>query len=272
MEAAASPGWKFDFKGFVRSVLGILPREEACAPIRLKSDYARSKADEVLGAEDRQDLGELLELMAVDDHLWTAEASPMPRAQMRDALLGLSGTPLEVGPLERVLGASGLARAQRSHAALQEFARRFVQWLDFLEKLPGWGRLANPAERKGPQPLQGWRDTLYAPEIPLAWRQELLRALKSMAAACVIARAEEKAERLAPWLALALAEEYGQFFELVLPRMHLRALPSLVGQLFGNIVNEVRVRRAFDRWHREALAAGKAVSFPLDQPSDDSKA
>ncbi|MBK6461920.1 MAG: hypothetical protein IPF92_13025 [Myxococcales bacterium] len=184
-------------------------KPEARLPARTASEEERALADHVLASANRAELAERLEALVVSDE-WgvildarTRRANAATEVKLPDAL--------DVVSLERALGKT----ATDVCSAGYDLCRTFVHELgSIVATFPTIPKVEEPPlSASGRRPLGSPRvrtmgDLLYLAELPRGFRRWLFAFLKTMAAQQVIARAEERAGRLEPWLAMTLAETY----------------------------------------------------------------
>lgn len=250
-----------DLAAALRALLSLLapPAQNASLPVRLTSDYARRAADEVLAAEDLEDLGERLDAMAGDEELWeqvARQSTPSPPSALSATF---EGQQLDVVSLTRVLGPTATKRCLRAHTAMKAGIARLVALQAGFERaglLPeGWQPPDSPA------PLE----MVYDVSTPAALRRFLLGLLRWAAATFSIARAEEHGDRLSPWLALGLANAWSEGperFEATVASSD--ALIAWFVAIFAEAKTAEELGAAFAQWRDAAHASTENVYFPFD--------
>ncbi len=201
-------------------------------------------ADKVLGASSVDDLSERLESVACDPSFW---AIPLPdqatikRARSRRHWLLDRISP----PLRRTLGEEPMKIFCGGWEHVASFARAMVPVIQRASS----GAMAHPTHT----PV----DMFYDTDVPIEMRRAMLALSKAIVAAIGVFRAVRLGNRLEPWLALALARRLAdgvdEFLSKLLVVMQgptkLAPDPDEIGA-----------------WHREAIASGKDVYFPLGGP------
>lgn len=232
----------------------------------------RAAADHVLAGAPLQELRDRIDALAVDYEVWEAE---MEAAHRKNAARPVElPKSLDMPSLTATLGAPAAKRCQAGFSAM----------LMALEKLhPAFKAL--PIEsilsqaKAGREHLQGTPyevqkprtliDLIYDVNIGSAARAAMMKLQRSLTAALVIARAEEHGQRIAPWLALALADIWAEAFEQCLEVVSdSTSFIEWVGQLFASIGDGMELHKAIDRWRREAAAEGSGVYWPLSESGE----
>jgi hypothetical protein len=255
----------FDGRAIERTLALFAPVHTASRPVRLRNEVQRGAADDILAAADRTDLENRLDAWCADDALW---ASTTSAAAQTTQPVDFDAAKLDMTSLSRVLGAAAAQRCAQGHSALLLLARFILSAKD------GIAAAFEKAGVRTPQPSPSPRrrdvklsDVFYEPAIPLVARQAIAKFCRSMLAAMAIGRAEERGDKLDPWLALALGDAFAGTFEEWLALVRSGELPALFVsfvQGLGSSASEGnRLREALERWRSEAVAKGESVYFPL---------
>ena len=205
------------------------------APTRLKSAYGRTATDEVLQARDLADLSDRLDALSGDAEFWASEApAPPPGTTVPGAI---RSTTLDKPSLLRTLGHTAFQRCQEGQDAWIGIAHILTQWAEPIRKFRETQLPASPKAA----PKKDVVELLYDDKTPLVVRRELARVMFGFAAAMTIARAEERGQKLPPWLALALGEEFAKLPERLLSNMRSDHIPTLVAGLMSAVEDDARL-------------------------------
>ena len=238
-------------------------------PQRLRSVYGRTVTDRVLAARDLQDLNDHLDALSGDSEFWLQEKAPDPPAPptVEQALKDLEASSLDMHSLAAVLGTAGADRCQEGHTAWKSIGRRAIEWTQGLQRFVENLRKLYPSAPAAPRPPAVFKtigEVLFGSELPLAVREELAALLQTFAAAAVIGRAEERGERLEPWLARGLADAFARTPERILANMRFERLPALLSAVLSSAVEKAALEEVVGAWRRDAEGNGQGVYFPLD--------
>ena len=252
-------------EAFVTDVLTLLlvGSHDAARPVRLTSAYARRACDGVLAAADKKDLGEALDDLVSDDRFWCELDPPGERQPLREINARFQLAELDTPSLTRALGVTAAERCLTGHTALKVIIARFLSLVESLRTVVDL-EAASTARGARPGSTGGARMTsiLYDLGAPRVVRRVTARFLTAMAAATVIARAEEREGRVDPWLAVALADAFAAPLERI--RAHTEA--ERIPEGFDRLMRETDAARTFnvmlEQWCRDAEASGEAIYFP----------
>ena len=247
-------------------------------PVRLHSDYYRKVADRILGATDATNLADLLDEASGDEQVFEElKAVPAPvqephPASIEQATSALNVSRLDAASLSAVLGVTSTARCEAGYEAFKSLIRRALRLTQnvkpFVDRFasPAIEPLPTPATEAGPR--RRLSDLLYDERVPLTLRQMLASFVRMWIAAMAIGRAEERGEKVAPWLALALAEAFAQPSEALGETIE-RDLPTLLAAFVADANDRARLNSAATHWADEAAKSGEAVFFPLGGHAED---
>ena len=179
------------------------------SPVRLHTAYAREVTDLALAARSVEDLIEHIDVLASDARFFAEElaaAPPVPAMSVAEAM----ESSLDVVSLDRVLGLAATQRCVAGWDALKTVA-------DVVSRLAKVSKPVAPPPPVDPEvatlqaritDVVSMIDLAYDPTIPEVLRQFIVGFLRWIVTSRVIARAEERGARLAPWLAWELANQY----------------------------------------------------------------
>jgi hypothetical protein len=227
--------------------------------VRLRSEYGRSATDEVLAATSLEDLSERLDALAVDSDLFDQEINPDVKVDWKAFRTAVS-QPLDTPSLTRALGITAAQRCERGWKAFQSAMPILERLKDRFDKLfPD-----RPTARQAARPSQ-LVDYAYDLSLAPAFRQVIGMTLRALAATYVIARAEERDQRLEPWLALGLADFWAEG-----PERLASALfdTDRVIAIISHFNKAERLDRVVEEWKLAAAASGEGIYCPFDQPDD----
>jgi hypothetical protein len=232
---------------------------DAPAARRHLGEYTRTAADQVLGAEDHEHLLALLDDLSGDEAFWDDVSSAAEHAvERRGAAGAASRSEHDARIFRATLGATAAARCQAGDEALEAFYAEFTK---ILASIGAELVNATKVERRS---IASMLHLLYDHDVPLFLRKMIARFLLALTSAMVISRAEERGERLAPWLALALAEMFAKPFEEALAAITSpQASTRLASSLGDDAQAQAKLSAALERWSEEAAASGKGAYFPV---------
>lgn len=245
-----------------QSLLGLVNRGDSgdrTRPTRLKSESVRAAADEVFAAETRDQLRDLLDDLSGDER-FLARLAERGSPSRGPIVRQLSDVELDVESLEQVLGQTATARCVEGLATGKEAVAALFSLFSALEAagLTGPGASAD-ADRNGPGGLYA---LAYDLSVPATLRRALAGLLRFAAASAVIARAEERGEKLEPWFALALADTWASGPESLADAMSSR------GPILGAFVADIELTNKLDalleQWQTRANEDSVAVFSPFD--------
>lgn len=230
---------------------------------RYLGEYTRMAADQVLASEDRYHLSARIDALSGDNDLWDDVSSAAHRAiEMKVVTPPQDGVgKLDMKSLNGILGPTAASRCESGHAALSALAIEFKN----MASIAGYEKAAPEETERSSSKLSGMSDVLYDRETPLVVRKVVASFLRSLTSALVIARAEERGERLSAWLAFALAEEFAIPFEEALSAItQPNAFRNIAAAIGEDEHAQSTLSAAFENWRECAAAAGDAVYFPVD--------
>lgn len=226
---------------------------------RLRSDYGRERLDEVLAADCRDSVGELLAELAVDRDFWKLEIENSgPPKSLEDLHVAISESARRAqDEFEVVLGRPAAERYRDGCIALVSL----VWQCNVIRQLVGPNKseqLVGPNNRSVASDVV---DVFYDAETPLVLRREVLRLVASMLAGHGILRADELGTRLAPWLAFDLADRFASAAE------SLDQGFANLGEVLKSAEQEARAEAHAQAYlaarREEALASDELIFFPF---------
>jgi len=219
------------------------------------TDEQRRHADAILGAYDRQDAAEAIDewITEVAETLQFApsDGGPSWGRSTENAAADLetaADEPLKLDSLRRVLGDGPVRVCEEGQEALVSLLRLLAALVRNRKALKSSHEADGSPTTTERNPSTA-RDLLYSDAMPLPIRRGFAGIARSFAASFAIARAEERVERLEPWLAMYLAETFRDGFRQV-----ASAIDRFVaGQLdFEPIrATEAARRKLLDEWWAE---------------------
>lgn len=267
---------RFRLESAMRSLLSLLraPGQTSALPKRLESEYLRQAADMVLDAQSLEDLDERLDELIGDERVWEemgANAAPSAPKSTEEMATDVRAWKLDMESLTRVLGTTPARRCEKGLAAAKTAALNLLQVTEKLSaSLPAALDADAQDEDSGNRTAL---DLVYDLSVPSSLRELALGGLRVAATTLVIARAEERGERLEPFLALGLANAWAEGPEaLAATTSSGDAMLAWVGRLFAEAPVATAVEPVLDRWAADAEAAGASVFFPLRPDASDVEA
>lgn len=224
-------------------------------PDRGLSTELRSAADMVLQATDRDDLLEAIDELLVKDDLFGGPPSNEPewtdRKTVAARLERWSSQPLEVESLRNVLGRTATAKCEEGQEALVVLLRFGSAMLKADFKAMGIEAPKFQRTRRSEKTSRS--GVFYDLETPAPIRRATISLLRSFVTALVIARAEERGERLQPWLAMCLAESFAEgFVKLATFVQSLGRNPRIFDALAEMKSNQAATESLLGEWWSEA--------------------
>jgi hypothetical protein len=238
----------------------------------------------VLEASDLEDLKNRIDVLTVDERLWGEyKHIKANKRATEEAPTSARGSKLDMSSLNTVLGQAAAERCQRGYEAQREVSRLVSQIVPKFKEIIADLRAQTTTETSKPEEEEevstraeeeggDFSDLLYDSRIPLPARRELAGLYRTIAAACVIGRAEELGKRLEPWLAMGLADLFAD------SPLRLKGLwdslpqtgPEFIAkgaQLLAKLGEDEAERREMsavaDEWRRQAATSGEGIYFPL---------
>lgn len=191
-------------EGLLSLIGGLLSADSTKGPPdRRLSPELRAAADEILAAEERETVLDLL------DELWPVLArapSTGGRASTLRKAKSSFAKGLDTESLERVVGVQGAALCEEA----MEYARQLIERT--LGTLTAGALGSDTQDTQVPH--RDSTDFLFDLSLPLAFRKGYASLLRAIATMAVIARAEEHGTRLTPWLSLCLCETLRDGFKI----------------------------------------------------------
>lgn len=224
-------------------------------PTRLKSAYGRAATDDVLAAANVDDLRERIDGLVVDEEFWSVECSTatVPPADTSS----FENARIDIASLTAVLGSTAAERCRAGHEAYITVARAVRTFATNLHKSSAKVELPAGGSKSYPHVA----DFIYDVSVPALLRDAVLAFVGGAMAAIVIARAEERGEKLPPWLALELADAFAQ------PPLHgLATIASedSLGLLVDSVADAKALGSAIERWRDRAILSARPIYFPFD--------
>lgn len=233
--------------------------------VRLRSEYGRRATDEVLAATDLENLSDRLDALSVDPEFFDQEANSEVQIDwkaFRDAV----AHPLDMPSLTRTLGITAAQRCERG-------------WKAFQSAMPQLDRLKEHFDEQFPsRPSTGPRvaarpsqmiDDAYDLRLAPALRHVIGLSLRNLAAACSIARAEEREQRLEPWLALGLADFWAEGPERLAAALFDREkVIAWFMAIIAHFDKAQHLDKVTGEWKQATVASGEGIYCPFDLPDD----
>jgi hypothetical protein len=235
---------------------------EAPAVQRHLSEYMRAAADRVLAAEDREHLLALVDDLSADGVFWSDLSQAAERsAEQSSVAPDITKVKLDMRSLVAVLGNTAAMKCEKGHHAIIALAE---EWPKFKATM-GVNIDEESNSPAAKSSFVSMSDLVYDREIPLLIRQFIAKIMLSIASVIVIANAEERANKLDPWLGLALAEVFATPFEDALAAVtNQSALQSLHAYVVRDVKDQAKFEAVSARWRDEAAVSGENVYFPFD--------
>lgn len=218
----------------------------------------------MLAATGLEDLTDRLVCLASDQEFWDREVEGRAATgeRVEDLQEKLKASRLNTSSLEATLGPTATHRCEQGWEAFKAVIRHAE---GFIERLQSADTTAPVLEwETAPPPRQRLTDQLYDADLPEGLRDGICLWLKFAVGMFVIARAEELRERIDPWLALGLANNWAEA-----PERTARLLSdsdalmiSLLG-LASEATEAKRLTEAFAAWEQTALRSGQPIYFPF---------
>jgi hypothetical protein len=253
----------------IEGLFAMLRPRMATPPIRLRSAYGRTATDRVLEARDAQDLVDRLDALVGDGEFWEREKAPVPATtpSLEQAFATLEAASLDTQSLVATLGKGAADRCEEGHQAWKQIGRIFINWVrslkDFAEKVKALAPGARPGVVAPAKSYSNASEMLYDNDVPIVVREELTKLFLGLAAAAVIARAEEWGKKLDPWIAHALADTFASVPERILANVGVERLPAMFLAILAGTFESRVVQDVFERWYRDSVAASTGIYFPL---------
>lgn len=237
---------------------------------RLSSAYARHAADEALGAADLQELLDYIDVLTGDEQIWLEEVGLDPRPPSLEKPPSLAGAAdditLDLDVLRRILGVGPVRRLEEGLAALKWDLHIVAAFLDSLPQ-PTFDEATAEDFRRfhadNPTPY-GY---LYDLKIPAVVRTVVTGLLRFFVVSMLIGRAEELGAPVAPWISLALADEWSSGPLQLREALHdARALPLGLARLNEDAGSARELEALFRQWAAQASERSeKGWFFPFGE-------
>jgi hypothetical protein len=253
------------------AIFELLPLEgrEATRPVRFTSQAARTALDQVLAAESRADVIELLDEFITSDGWRHAAAGARPAEPVRDIVHlfehlkdAFDRQKLDRESLDRTVGPTGTERCEEGVRAYRELMKLLLILVRAFNA-SGAARALPPQDPSLASQTFGLGDLLYMRGFPLGLRRHLLGIFRSLAAQLAIARAEERGD-VAPWLSRALVDAYAAGPVHALASLRRIFTEGEVGSAaLADTKAGEELAAAIDRWKQEAKDRGEEAYLPF---------